>query len=144
MVMSSTVNGIPGDLTRFHGMQWDASGCGGILGLKFMSIGFFVKVYVYDYKPDGDHSCCVRVEDISSEFPPASQSDRRSSSNETYENNLDSIYFSYYRNSIYFIKGDDVWENKRYKLNGGQRQNSISYNGKWYDTWQFLCDGECS
>ncbi|GAB1603961.1 matrix metalloproteinase-21-like [Argonauta hians] len=94
------------------------------------------KVYVYNPRGEGAPSktgCCERIVNIRDEFPAAE-------GQRPLPDNLDAVYYSYKKQSMYFIKGEDVWKNINFSRRQNPRKNTIRYEGKWYEHWYDICD----
>lgn len=97
----------------------------------FLSI---LQVYVYDPELKGDEKgCCVRVRSIAEEFPPLD-------GEEPLPPNLDSVYYSYKDQAMYFFKDEEVWKNELFHPKQKQIRNGIKKIGNWYDKWFDICD----
>ena len=89
---------------------------------------------MYDPKePEETKGCCVRKRLISEEFPAAE-------GEEPLPSDLDSVYYSYNNQTVYFIKNEDVWQNVRFHPRQKTIRNEIKYVGKWYEQWFDICD----
>ncbi|XP_074641352.1 matrix metalloproteinase-21-like [Tubulanus polymorphus] len=99
-------------------------------------IYFFKGEYVYAFDENRD-GCCEYKKKISEEFPTKV-------GNMPLVSNVDIVYYSYYSKKMYFIKGEDVWENetfrKKYKPRQPSNVNSLIYVGKWFNRWHDICD----
>lgn len=91
-------------------------------------------VYVYDPKvPKEQQGCCLRKVKLQDEFPAVEDSIPLPSS-------VDAVYYSYVDESMYFIKGEDVWKNVAFHPRQKFIKNGVKYIGKWYDKWFDICD----
>ena len=78
-------------------------------------------------------------------FVPKTDADLRAPSGATYANNLDTVYFSWSKTRLFFIKGNDVWRVDGYSLQYPFSTNfRVKYIGLWNELWHFICDGECT
>ncbi|WAR21721.1 MMP21-like protein [Mya arenaria] len=98
---------------------------------------FFFKndlVYVYDpLEAEDTRGCCVRKRKLQEEFPAVEGS-------EPLPDNLDAVYYSHVNESMYFIKGEDVWQNVHFHVRQIHISNGVKYIGKWYEKWFDICD----
>ena len=91
-------------------------------------------MYVYDPKePKDSLGCCVRVTNLTDEFPPAV-------GHRPLPANIDAVYYSYIDQAMYFIQGEDVWQNVLFHPRQKSVKNSVKYLGKWWDKWFDICD----
>ncbi|XP_014788131.1 matrix metalloproteinase-21 [Octopus bimaculoides] len=106
--------------------------------MRDSNIYFFKGDMVYVYNPRGEGApsktgCCERISKITDEFP-AAKGER------PLEGNLDAVYYSYKKQSMYFLKGENVWRNSNFSRRQSPRKNTIRYEGKWYNHWYDICD----
>ncbi|PIK37308.1 putative matrix metalloproteinase-21, partial [Apostichopus japonicus] len=56
--------------------------------------------------------------------------------------NIDVAYYSLRDRKLYFMKGDDYWENETYNRLADTVVNKVGYSAKWNSKWNDICDVE--
>lgn len=103
----------------------------------------FFQVYLYQYKHNDIQPCCLNKQRITEVFPAKTSNDLTSPDGNSYAADVDSVYYSYYHRTLFFIKGEDVWKDTNYRMTGTPAEHSMVYVGNWFDIWRFICDVNC-
>ena len=93
-----------------------------------------MKVYVFDPKlPPETRGCCERKRKIWEEFPSVENQDPM-------PGDIDASYYSYTDKSVYFLKGEKVWQNVLFHPRQKQIRNGVKHIGNWFEKWYDICD----
>ena len=91
------------------------------------------KVYAYDPKKIGQQGCCEYKELFIHLYPMAVDS------TDVVTGNVDAVYRSFYRRSVFMFIGENVYENKAFRT-GVPGMNQLVKLGPWYNRWYDICD----